>query len=132
MSDVTHLETRVIDIVADALCVERDGVQLHSSLIDDLGAESIDFLDLQFRLESDFGIKIPDDEMWRGTIDPASATDPVALDRALDRLKTRMPQFRWDALPTRLKKGDLPRLITVQTVVDYLQQRAQVDPPVTE
>ena len=52
------IELRVVDIVAAALDQEPAAVRLHDSLIDDLGAESIDFLDIQFRIESGFGIRV--------------------------------------------------------------------------
>ena len=116
------LERRVVSIVAAVLSVDDDVVKPHSSLIDDLGAESIDFLDLVFRLENAFGIKIPENEIWRGSIDPADAGDPEAIARAVARLKARMPEFRWDALPSPLTRADLPRLITVQTIIDYLER----------
>ena len=123
MSARTDLEARVIEIVAAVLGVERSEVTPYSSLIDDLGAESIDFLDLVFRLESAFGIKIPENEIWRGSIEPAESGNPAAIAAAVERLKARMPQFRWNALPERLTKDDLPRLITVRTIVDYLEPR---------
>ena len=119
----TDLEARVIELVAAVLSVEPSEVKPHSSLIDDLGAESIDFLDLVFRLESAFRIKIPENEIWRGSIEPAETGSPAAIAAAVERLKVRMPQFRWSALPERLTQEDLPRLITVQTIVDYLEPR---------
>jgi acyl carrier protein len=111
---------RVIAIVADALDAKPEDVHAHSSLMDDLGAESIDFLDLLFRLESDFGIKIPEDDLWRGSFE---GTDQAAIDAGIARLKARMPDFKWDRLPPTLRREHLPRLITVQTIVDYLETR---------
>jgi acyl carrier protein len=64
---------RVVEIVSDALDVARDRVHVHSSLIADLGAESIDFLDILFRVERAFDIKIPEDEMWKAA-EPRSIT----------------------------------------------------------
>jgi acyl carrier protein len=117
------VEARVIRIVASALGVDEHDVRRHSSLIDDLGAESIDFLDLVFRLETEFGIKIAEDDIWRGAIDEAAAGDAAALARAIAPLRQRMPEFRWDRLPSTLGREDLPRLITVNTILDYLQRR---------
>jgi len=116
----TDLVPRVIAIVADALDAKPEDVHLHSSLMDDLGAESIDFLDLLFRLESEFSIKIPEEELWRGSFD---GTDAAAIDAGVARLKARMPNFQWDRLPATLQTKDLPRLISVQTIVDYLEKR---------
>ena len=62
-------------IVASALDVPIDDVHRHSSLINDLGAESIDFIDIVFRLESDFRIEIPEQDIWRGSFE---GTDEAA------------------------------------------------------
>jgi acyl carrier protein len=115
------LEQRVIGLVAEALDVDPSAVTPSASLVDDLGAESIDFLDILFRVESAFGIKIPNDELWRGSF--ASLDDPDALSRGVASLRERWPDFNWDRLPTQLRKTDLPRLITVRTIVEYLERR---------
>jgi acyl carrier protein len=116
----TCLDDRVKAIVSEALDVPIGQVLNHSSLIDDLGAESIDFLDIVFRLESAFGIKISDDDIWKGSFDSTSTT----LEEGVATLKARMPAFRWDRLPSPITKADLPHLITVQTILDYLERRA--------
>src|SRR5215510_12983849 len=56
---VNDVYPKVADTIADALGCEVEKVKLESSLIDDLGAESIDFLDIVFRLERGFKVKIP-------------------------------------------------------------------------
>jgi acyl carrier protein len=111
---------RVAMIVADALNVPVDRVTPSASLIDDLGAESIDFLDILFRVETAFGIKIRESELWSGTIDRSSQQ---TIDASIERLKARQPDYRWDRLPARPVATDLPRLITVQTIVHHLQER---------
>ncbi len=121
---ISHDEIRekVIATVAEALDHRPEEVGLHSSLIDDLGAESIDFLDIAFRLESAFGIEIPDDEIWVGAVGKKNP-GPEEIDAAVAALRERMPDYRWDRLPPKPGRTDLPRLITVQTVVDYLERR---------
>lgn len=119
MPEPTSLERQIIGIVAEALDQDVAAVELHSSLIDDLGAESIDFVDLAFRVETAFGIEIPDDELWRGSF--RDGGEPLA-DR-IGELRERMPAFRWDRFPEGVARGDLPRLVTVQTIVDYLKMR---------
>lgn len=110
-------------IVAETLDRDPSAVTPEASLIDDLGAESIDFLDIVFRLESAFDIEIADDDIWRGSVGLAGADEPEALERGVAELKTRNPGFRWDRLPEKLTRQDLPRLITVQTILDYLARR---------
>ena len=115
------LEQRVITLVAEALDVDPTSVTPYASLVDDLGAESIDFLDILFRVETAFAIKIPNDELWRGSF--GALDDPLAIERGVASLRERWPGFDWDRLRPRLGKDDLPRLITVQTIVEYLRRR---------
>jgi acyl carrier protein len=120
--DPADVERRVIDIVADTLSQPRENVQLHSSLIDDLGAESIDFIDVVFRLEAEFDMLIPTEELWAGSIDVKS-DDPTALAAAIERLRAQVPDFRWDRFPNGVTKKDLPSLITVNTITAYLRKQ---------
>jgi acyl carrier protein len=119
MTDASVLQ-RVVTIVAKALNVPSDRVTPSASLVDDLGAESIDFLDILFQLETAFSIDIPADELWRGAID---STNQDTIDASIKRLKVQQPEYRWDRLPARLAPSDLPRLITVQTIVRHLNKR---------
>src|SRR5678815_1661068 len=69
--EITDVFTRVAGIMADALGCDAGEVKPDASLIDDLGAESIDFLDIVFRLERAFKVKIPRGkivEQARGTL----------------------------------------------------------------
>ena len=116
----TEIARRVRAIVASALDVPSERVVRHASLINDLNAESIDFIDIVFRLESEFGIDIPQEEIWKGSID---ATDDAAIQAGVERLKATMPEFRWESLPASITRADLPALITVQTITDYVARR---------
>ena len=55
---------KVTETLVDALGVDDDEVTSEATLVDDLGAESIDFLDIVFRLEKNFSIKIPRGELF--------------------------------------------------------------------
>ncbi|NMC21777.1 MAG: acyl carrier protein, partial [Thermogutta sp.] len=55
---------KVREVLVDALAVEEDEVRPDSTLVGDLGAESIDFLDIVFKLEKTFNIKIPRGELF--------------------------------------------------------------------
>ena len=121
MNPEGSVEARVRRIVAEALDRPEDQVRLSSSLVDDLGAESIDFLDLVFRLETAFGIKIPEEDLWAGSADLARA-DAATFERGIARLRTEMPDFAWERFPNGVTRADLPRLITVRTIVDYLER----------
>ena len=122
----THvdLQDRVITLVAETLSVDRSTVQPHSSLIDDLGAESIDFLDLVFRIEAAFNIKIRENEIWKGTMTAEEAESDEGRMQAVARLRARVPDFNWASFPARPRREDLARLITVHTIVDYLERQS--------
>jgi acyl carrier protein len=118
------LETRVIAIVADALSLAPEDVKPYSSLLDDLGAESIDFIDIVFRLESAFDLLIPNEDLWAGSVD-VTGNDPNAIARGVEQLRLAMPEFAWDRFPNGVTKNDLPRLITVNTIVGYLRKQLE-------
>ena len=121
------LTARVIRVVGEALARKPDEIFLHSSLVDDLGAESIDFMDIAFRLEDDLDVQIPDDALWRGTFPPGELT-PELLEAGVAALRQRLPDFRWDRFPDGVKPRDLPRLATVSTIVTYLEQQLPLLP----
>ena len=118
---VDDIELRVMAIVADALGYPAGDVTPYLSLIDDLGAESIDFMDIVFRLEDAFKTVIPNEQLWAGSMDVAS-DDPEALAAGIAQLRQRMPEFAWDRFPGPIAKRDLPRLITIRTITQYLRK----------
>ena len=75
------LLAEVSAMIADALDRRLPDVTPDASLVDDLGAESIDFLDLVFRIESTFRIKVPVDALWRREGDAADAASNAELAR---------------------------------------------------
>jgi acyl carrier protein len=121
-----NVPARVIRVIAEALDHPTTSIKPWSSLIDDLGAESIDFLDIAFRLESEFGIKVNSEELWAGRA--GKLTEADAIEAEVARLRERMPEFPWDRFHAKLTKADLPRLITTQTVIDYVGRRLTEHP----
>ena len=117
---------KVRTTLVDALNVDEDEVTLKSRLRGDLNAESIDFLDIVFRLEKQFGVKIPREELFPESIfqgDPQFVTDGKVNESGLNELQERMPfadlsEFRKDP---RLDK--MEDLFTVELIVKYLQQK---------
>jgi acyl carrier protein len=125
------LTARVIRVVGEALARNPEEIFLHSSLVDDLGAESIDFMDIAFRLEDELDVQIPDDALWRGTFAPGELT-PQVLEAGLAALRRRLPDFRWDRFPDGVQPRDLPRLATVSTIVTYLEEQLPLLPRLSE
>src|SRR5262245_66647997 len=64
MTSSDEIRTRVANVLVHALGVDEDEITPSTTLLEDLGAESIDFLDIAFRLEREFGIKIPRGELF--------------------------------------------------------------------
>jgi acyl carrier protein len=119
--DLDDIQQQVIDVVADALNVPADEVQPYSSLMDDLGAESIDFIDIVFRLESVFDTIIPSDDLWAGA-QKIDRNDPASIVRGIAQLRETMPDFAWERFPATPDKRDLPRLLTVNSIATFLHE----------
>jgi len=62
MSTADNLQDRVLTLIAQQLSVEKDNIDLSSSFADDLGADSLDTVELVLALEDEFAINIPDEE----------------------------------------------------------------------
>ena len=90
-----ELYEKVRRCVAEALAIDPTKVTPSASLIDDLGAESIDFLDLVFRLEAEYHVKIPRDGIRVVAQDGLAdgfERDGVLTPEALERLRILMPE----------------------------------------
>jgi acyl carrier protein len=121
---------KVATTMADALGCDVEMVKLESSLIDDLGAESIDFLDIVFRLERAFKVKIPRGkivEESRGDLSETEFEQGGHVTRAgLERLKAFLSEVPAERFPDPLPVAHIPRLFTTATFCKLVlrQQRA--------
>ena len=111
--------------LVDALGVDEDEVTRDATLQGDLGAESIDFLDIVFRLERNFGIKIPRGELFPEnlTADPEWIADGKLTSKGVGELKSRLPFAdisKFESDPAVDKIGDL---YTVDMLVHYVQSK---------
>jgi len=110
---------KVAQVIADALGCDVGDVQLQVPLIEGLDAESIDFLDLVFRLERSFGVKIPRGKIVedaRGDLPEAEFEQKgVVTDAGLARLRTFLAEVPADRIAAPLKTADIPRLFTAET-----------------
>jgi acyl carrier protein len=110
---------RVRAVIADALYVDVADVTKDSLLMKDLGAESIDFLDIMFRLEKEFGIKLPKGDIERrargGLSEAEFAADGKLTPAALANLKAMMPEVDPGLIRPGLLLRDIPSLFTVLT-----------------
>jgi acyl carrier protein len=132
--EVMAVFPKVADTMADALACDLESVKLDSSLINDLGAESIDFLDIVFRLERAFKVKIPRGKIVedaRGTLSEADfEKGGVVTDAGLERLKSFLNEVPADRFKSPLKVADIPRLFTTETFCKMVirQQKAAATP----
>ena len=121
---------KVADTVADAIGCELQKVKLDSSLIDDLGAESIDFVDIIFRLQRLFKVKIPRGQIVeeaRGSLSEAEFEKAgVVSDAGVARLRAFLSEVPPERFKSPLNVADIPRLFTVETFCKLIirQQRA--------
>jgi acyl carrier protein len=116
---------KVQSTLVDALGVDEEDVTPEATLQGDLGAESIDFLDIVFRLERNFGIKIPRGELFPEnlTADPEWITDGKLTPKGLSELKSRLPfadLAKLESDPSVEKIGDL---YTVGMLVQYVHSK---------
>ena len=90
-----------------------------ASLIQDLDAESIDFLDLVFRLEKGFGVKIPRGKIVEDARGPLPEsqfeTKGIVTEAGMARLREFLSEVPADRFKTPMKAGDVPRLFTTET-----------------
>src|SRR5262245_661107 len=89
-----EIYSKVSETLVDSLNVDPEDVRPDSTLQGDLGAESIDFLDIVFRLERGFGIKIPRGELFPESIfqgDPEFVQNGKVTDKGISELRTRLP-----------------------------------------
>jgi acyl carrier protein len=121
--DSDEIRARITKVLVQSLGVEVDDVRPAATLQGDLGAESIDFLDITFRLEREFGIKIERNELFPDLIardDPAFARDDRLTDEGLTSLRLRLPyaDFRDLELDRRLDRID--DLFTVELLTNFI------------
>src|SRR6266436_8920787 len=94
MQSQEEIYSKVSATLVEALNVDEEEIKPTSTLQGDLGAESIDFLDIVFRLEREFGIKIPRGELFPESIfqgDPDFVQEGKVTDRGMGELRSRMP-----------------------------------------
>ena len=121
---------KVKDVLVDALAVDDDEVTLEASLTADLGAESIDFLDIVFRLEKTFStddrpFKISPGELFPENLmeNPEWVSEGKFTDAGMDMLRERMPHVNFDGFETVREVTKVADLITVNSIVDFVGRK---------
>jgi len=125
-----EIEQKVVESIALALDVDPEEIDMDASLIDDLGAESLDFLDIAFRLERVFDIQFPrDDILERATEkfgEDVFVKDGVLTDRGLELVRNAMPEVDPDKIRPGLAEEELPTLFTSRTFVNATKRLLEI------
>jgi len=119
-----EIYTKVSATLVEALNVDEEEITPQSTLQGDLGAESIDFLDIVFRLEREFGIKIPRGELFPESIfqgDPEFVQEGRVTPKGLAELRSKMPFANLKDFEKNPEVGNISDLFTVDLITRYIQ-----------
>jgi len=128
MPTQTEIYTKVSATLIEALNVDEGDITPAATLQGDLGAESIDFLDIVFRLEREFGIKIPRGELFPESIfqgDPEFVQNGRVTQKGLDELRARMPFADLSKFAADPQVTHLSDLFTVELITRYIQGKLE-------
>src|SRR5262245_61278025 len=128
VSTPNEIRSRVTTVIVEALNVDADEVTPGATLQGDLGAESIDFLDIVFRLEREFGITIPRGELFPESIfqgNPEFVQDGRVTEKGLAELKARMPFADLSEFEKDPELGHISDLFTVELIARYIEGKLQ-------
>jgi acyl carrier protein len=124
MANQEEIYSKVSATLVEALNVDEDEIKPTSTLQGDLGAESIDFLDIVFRLEREFAIKIPRGELFPESIfqgDPEFVQNGRVTDKGLSELRARMPFADLSKFEANPEVSAISDLFTVDMIARYIE-----------
>jgi acyl carrier protein len=124
MPSQEEIYSKVSATLVEALNVDEDEIKPTATLQGDLGAESIDFLDIVFRLEREFGIKIPRGELFPESIfqgDPEFVQNGKVTPKGLHELRQRMPFADLSTFERNPEVSHISDLFTVEMITRYIQ-----------
>ncbi len=113
--------------LTDALGVDEEEIHLDATLVGNLGAESIDFLDIVFRLEKAFGIKISRNELFPEDVltDPRYVRDGRVTDNGMAELRRRIPFANLDEFAKTPIVQDFANVLTVADICRFVESKLQ-------
>jgi acyl carrier protein len=117
--------SKIQEVLCDALGVDAEEVTAEATLVGDLGAESIDFLDIVFRLEKAFGIKIDQSELFPDNVlnDPRYVKDGLVTDAGMETLRSRLPHANLDEFNETRDVEAFSNVFTVEAVAKFVQSK---------
>ena len=124
---MTHDEifAKVRDVLVDALAVDEDEVTPEATLTSDLGAESIDYLDIVFKLEQVFGFKIEQGELFPDNVmqDPEFVQNGRVTAAGMQQLKERLPHADFSKLESNPEVTKVGQIFTVGALVNFVERK---------
>ena len=125
MANRDEIFEKVREVLVDALAADEDDVQLESTLVDDLGAESIDLLDIVFQLEKAFNIKIDRGELIPvDMLNDAEFVHEGKLTAAgLAKLREALPSADLEAFSKNPMVQNIAKVLTVQDMVNIVETK---------
>lgn len=122
---------KVRDVLVDALAVDEDEVTPTASLVGDLGAESIDFLDIVFQLERTFGVKIAQGELFPEGVaqDPRFVKDGMVTHDGIAALKAKLPHVDFSSFEKDPQISKVAKIFTVDTLVNFVEKKLSTKQP---
>jgi acyl carrier protein len=124
-----ELFTKLRSMIADSLAIDENDVSLESRLIDDLGADSLDFVDLVFAIEKEFGVKLREADLdFLGRLDfssPAVLKEGFLTEATIQALASVMPALERVVDRSRVTPGELFSMLTVESLCLMVERRSQ-------
>lgn len=123
MADQEEIFEKVQEVLEDALGVDDDEVTPEATLIGDLGAESIDFLDIVFRLEKAFDVKIPRGELFPEGLmsaDSGFIENGQVTDEGIAAMRQKLPYADVDSFAADPKVENVQNLYTVEMICKFI------------
>jgi acyl carrier protein len=133
MTTNNHVFEQLKPLLIEVLGARPEVIRMESVLVDDLGAESIDLLDLSFRIEEHFKVTIEANEIEREAKKrlPGGVYEKAGLltEEALAEIRRSAPDLPPDKLVKGLRKVDLPSLLTVGFFVHLIERKLSQKTP---
>ena len=125
-----QIEEGVREVLQEALGVDAEDVKPEATLTGDLGAESIDFLDIQFRMEKRFStpekpFKIEQGELFPENMlqDPAMVQNGKVTDAGMALLREKLPHIDFSTFDGDRNVKSLSEVFTVKSLCDFLERK---------
>lgn len=120
-----EIYSKVQEVLIDALGVDEDEITPEAKLTSDLGAESIDFLDISFKLEQEFDFKIAQGELFPdgAAQNPEFVQDGKITPAGIEAMKARMPHADFSAFEKDPQLSKVGQVFTVDVLVNFVERK---------